>query len=54
MNKYIDLNTSEDEKSIKEPKLFLDVNLGKGVKSKLMIYDGQDYHAVVDSFSMEH
>ena len=39
---------------VREVRLLLDVNLGCGVKAKLLIYEGDDYHAVVDRFSEEH
>lgn len=37
-----------------EPKLYLDVNLGHGVKAKLFIYEGENYKLAVDHFSKEH
>ena len=61
----IDLASKSDENSamisgesnkmvVREVRLLLDVNLGRGVKAKLLIYEGDDYHAVVDRFSEEH
>ena len=49
-----DSDQNENKVVTREVRLLLDVNLGRGVKAKLSIYEGDDHHTVVDRFSEQH
>ena len=39
---------------VREPRLYLDVNITNGVKACLTIYEGDNVHAVVNKFSEDY